>query len=162
MAISSDQFREVMGRFTTGVAIVTTRLGNEVRGMTVNSFTSISLEPPLVLLRADLSSDTNGLVEKSGIFAVNILGQGQEALSKQFAEDTTPKGNRFDSVPWYVEATGAPILEGCLAYLDCVVTSYYKAGDHAVWIGEVEKGDIRNDGLPLVFFGSSYRGLKKE
>ncbi len=162
MAINSDQFREVVGRFTTGVAIVTTRLGNEVRGMTVNSFTSLSLEPPLVLFCADLNSDTNGLVEKSGIFAVNILGQGQEALSKRFAEDTSPKGNRFDSVPWYVEATGAPILEGCLAYLDCVVASRYEAGDHVIWIGAVERGDIRNSGLPLVFFGSSYRGLKGE
>ncbi len=115
--LTTDEFRAAMGRFATGVTIVTSRLGEELHGMTANSVTSVSLEPPMVLVCVDRASDSHGLIDGSGVFAVSILGRGQERLASEFAVKEGVGAHRLDEVPHHARVTGAPIIDGSLAYL---------------------------------------------
>ena len=129
MAVSGDAFRDVMSRWATGVTVVTTCHDDELHGMTVNSFSSLTVEPPLVLFCADQSAHTYGLVEASGVFAVNVLSAGQEELSNLFAGRYPERdADRFAGVAYRQAVTGAPILEGSLGYLDCRVVARYPQG----------------------------------
>jgi len=123
--------------------------------MTVNSFSSVSLEPPLVLVSIDLRNAILGHFLTSSHFAVNVLAEDQEELSRRFASASE---NRFHGVDWRPAASGAPLLTGALAYLDCAVTQVMEIGDHSVLIGEVRHAEYR-DGRPLLFYESSYRKL---
>jgi len=151
-----------MGQFATGVTIVTTRLGDHLHGRTANAFTSVSLEPLLVLVCLDKKGDTHDLVQKSGIYAVNILSEEQEELSRLFARKDPDSSHRLDSVPHRYAATGAPIIEGCLAYLDCRVVDAVDAGDHTIFLGKVEEAAVNADGRPLLFFRGRYCRLADE
>ncbi len=161
MAIDALSFRRVMGQFPTGVTIVTTRVGDYVHGSTANAFTSVSLEPPLVLVCLDRKGDTHQLVDRSGIFAVNILGQDQEELSRLFATKGEGHDHSLRRVPHRYGATGAPIIEGALAYLDCVVAHRFPGGDHTIFVGEVKDGAIMREAPPLVFFRGRYARLSE-
>ena len=154
--LTKDHFRRVMGQFATGVTVVTTRLGDQVHGLTANAVCSVSLEPLLVLVCVDHSADTHPLLEKSGVFAVNILSEKQEDLSRLFAGPTEEKAGHLEAMGYRTAVTGAPIIEGCLAYLDCRVVAAYPGGDHTIFVGQVEEAEITDDGPPLLFFRGRY------
>ncbi len=138
MAIEKDFFRQVMGRFATGVTVVTTKSQEKLAGLTVNAFCSVSLNPPLVLVCVDLMSATLPVIRESGVFAVNILTDKQEHLSRCFA---TPSWERFECfchADYHVAATGAPIIDDTLAFIDARVVAEYPGGDHVIFIGQVE------------------------
>jgi flavin reductase (DIM6/NTAB) family NADH-FMN oxidoreductase RutF len=157
MPVSGDDFRSALARWGSGVAIVTSAAGGRIHGMTVSAFSSVSLDPPLVLVCADKASNTLGLIHEGQIFAVNILCAGQRDLSNKFASKKD-EHLRFEGVAWRAGLTGAPILEGALAALDCRVVAAHDAGDHVIYVGRVEAVEMSH-GEPLVYFGGAYRGL---
>jgi flavin reductase (DIM6/NTAB) family NADH-FMN oxidoreductase RutF len=121
----------------------------------VNSFSSVSLEPPLVLVSIDLRNAILGHFISSSWFAINILAEHQEHLSRRFS---TASEDRFVDVDWHAGASGTPILDGALAYLECSVVRTFEAGDHTVLIGEVRQAGYR-EGKPLIYFDSGYKSL---
>ena len=159
--LTKDHFRRVMGQLATGVTVVTTRLGNEVHGLTANAVCSVSLEPLLVLVCVDHTADTHPLLEKSGVFAVNILSHEQEDLSRLFAGPTEAKAGRLEALGCRTAVTGAPIIEGCLGYLDCRVVAAYPGGDHTIFVGQVEEAEIGENASPLLFFRGHYTTVRE-
>lgn len=156
MAIDQVQFRQILSRFASGVTVITTRIGERNYGMTVSSFTSLSLEPPLILFCANNNLQTNAAVREAGSFAVHILGDDQEAVSRRFA---TRDIDKFADLPWHLSANNLPIVENCLAVLECRVSKIYSEGDHTIFIGEVLDGAFA-DGEPLLYFHRNYRKLQ--
>lgn len=155
--VTGEAFKAALSRWASGVAIVTARAGDRVHGMTVSAFASVSLEPPLVLVCADKSSNTLGLIEEGGCFAANVLGRGQEALSNRFASKEDEE-RRFEGVAWEEGSTGAPLLPGAVASIDCRVVASHDAGDHVIYVGRVEHVATR-DLEPLLFFRGRYHSL---
>ena len=137
-----------MGAWATGVTIVTARDGDHVHGMTVSDFSGVSLSPPLVLVCADKTSLTHGVIAAGGCFAVNVLAADQENLSNLFAS----KADEFRRF------TGAPLLVGAVATFDCSLVSTHEAGDHDIYVGRVEELSIE-DREPLVYYRGRYDGL---
>jgi flavin reductase (DIM6/NTAB) family NADH-FMN oxidoreductase RutF len=137
MAIEKDFFRQVMGRFTTGVTVVTTCHQGKLGGLTVNAFCSVSLNPPLVLICVDLGSQTLSLIRDSKSFAVNMLTDQQEALSRCFATRSQDRFECFCHTKHHMVATGAPVLDDVLAFIDARVVAEYPGGDHAIFLGQV-------------------------
>ena len=138
MAIEKIFFRQVMGHFATGVTIVTTSSKGVLGGLTVNSFCSVSLDPPLVLVCIDMHSSTLAQFRESGIFAVNMLTEEQEELSRCFATPNKDRFGAFCHAPHYTVATGAPVLTDVLAFVDARIVAEYPGGDHAIFLGQVE------------------------
>lgn len=184
MAIEKDFFRQVMGRFATGVTIVTTEHQGTLGGLTVNAFCSVSLNPPLVLVCIDLNSQAISLIRDSKSFAVNMLTAEQEDLSRCFATHSEDRFARFCHATYHTAATGAPILDGTLAFIDARLVAEYPGGDHAIFLGEVvamgmgehaifaEETDrdistlpapgrngVSDDVLPLLYYKAQYRHL---
>ena len=150
-------YRRTCAQFATGVTVVTTLDGNgHPHGMTVNSFSSVSLDPPLILVSIDLRNAILGHFISSSFFAINILAEHQEDLSRRFSSASE---NRFLNLEWQSGATGAPLLQGVLARFECSVARTFETGDHAILVGEVKRAEYR-EGRPLVFFGSGYRHLQ--
>lgn len=149
------QFRTVLGHFATGITVVTTKDADSLYGLTVNSFTSVSINPPLVLVCVDKKSKTHGHVLNSGVFAVSVLAIGQEGVSKAFSRADT-RQNKLEGVSFAEAKTGAPFIRGCLAYLDCKVVNTYEGGDHTIFLGEVVALGLRNRQSPLVFYAGKY------
>src|SRR6266581_1783967 len=137
MTIEIDFFRQVMGQFTTGVTVVTTRSHEGLAGLTVNSFTSVSLDPPVVLICVDLYSTTLPFIRASGTFAVNILTSEQEALSRCFATTSEERYKHFCHASYNIAATGSPILDGGLAFIDSRIVAEYPGGDHVIFLAQV-------------------------
>lgn len=159
MAHDITFFRRVMGQFTTGVTIVTTRSQEGIAGLTVNSFTSVSLDPLLVLICVDLRSQALPFLRAGGVFAVNILTQEQEALSNCFATSSEERYNYFCQAPYHVAATGAPILTDTMGFIDARVTAEYPGGDHAIFLGKVEAMGYRGYTFFLPHAGSTQSTL---
>jgi flavin reductase (DIM6/NTAB) family NADH-FMN oxidoreductase RutF len=155
--VDADVFKAVLGRWASGVTIVTSAARERIHGMTVSAFSSVSLDPPLVLVCADKTSITNELIAESGVYAAHILSDDQQALSNKFASKKD-EHRRFEDVDWKTMKTGAPILPGCLAVLDCRVTDGHDAGDHIVYVGYVEAAQY-DDEAPLVYYEGAYRDL---
>ena len=156
--MSSERFREALGRWASGVAIVTSRVGERVHGMTVSAFSSVSLDPPLVLVCADKASDTYAVIAEAGFFAVNILSSEQQDLSNRFASKKDDY-RRFVGLETREAVTGAPLLPGCLAHLDCQLVATHDAGDHVIYVGRVEAVEEDAAREPLLHFQSAYRAL---
>lgn len=154
---AATRFRTVLGRFASGVTVITAATADGPVGMTCQSFSSVSLEPPLILFAPAKTSSSWARIRRAGHFAVNILASGQEAVSGQFASRTDDK---YAGISWAPgEAHGDPHLDGCVAYLDCSVSSVHEEGDHYLVIGRVlalTPGEAED---PLLFYRSSYRGL---
>ncbi len=138
MTIEKDFFRQVMGHFATGVTVVTTTNKGEMAGLTVNAFCSVSLNPPLVLVCIDLQSSALGLIREGGTFAVNMLTEQQEELSRCFATQNKDRFEYFCHAAHYTVATGAPVLADVLAFVDARVVAEYPGGDHIIFLGQVE------------------------
>lgn len=152
-AFDSSRFRHVLGHFATGVAVITATGPSGPVGMVVSSFTSVSLEPPLVAFLPDRSSTSWPKIRAAGTFCVNILSAGQEDLCAQFAR----KGiNKFAGVSWRPASSGAPILDGGMAWIDCELTQTFESGDHYIAIGRVLQLEAAEYGVPLVFFQGGY------
>jgi 3-hydroxy-9,10-secoandrosta-1,3,5(10)-triene-9,17-dione monooxygenase reductase component len=152
--LSADTFRHVLGHYPTGVAVITARTPDGPIGMAMNSFTSLSMHPPLVLFCPAKSSTTWPLLREVGTVAINILSAGQQAVSRAFAART---GDRFASIHWSPGDNGAPLLDDALGWLECTVQDEYPAGDHTVVIAEIDLMRV-HDAIadPLVFFRGSY------
>ena len=157
MAISPSVFRDALGRWATGVTIVTSRAGERVQGMTVSAFSSVSLEPPLVLVCADRTAVTHGIIRDSGVFSVSVLARGQEQLSNRFASKQD-EHRRFEGLTCKDGSTGCPRIPGALAWLDCRVAQAVDAGDHVVYVAEVVDAALRDE-APLLYFRGRYAEL---
>jgi flavin reductase (DIM6/NTAB) family NADH-FMN oxidoreductase RutF len=138
MTIQKEFFRQVMGQFATGVTVVATASDAGLSGLTVNSFTSVSLNPPLVLVCIDLTSQTLPFLRASGHYAVSFLTNEQEDLSRCFATTSAEHYDRFCQASYHIAATGSPILDGALAFVDVRIVAEYPGGDHAIFMGQVE------------------------
>jgi 3-hydroxy-9,10-secoandrosta-1,3,5(10)-triene-9,17-dione monooxygenase reductase component len=153
---AARKFRDVLGRFASGVTVVTTISNDEPVGMTCQSFSSVSLDPPLVLFIPAKSSRSWPLIQRSGRFCVNFLAADQAELSNAMA---SRGADQFGDVKWIPSpVTGSPILEGSLAHVDCTIHTVHEAGDHYVVIGRVV--DLNTDEVdadPLLFFQGKYR-----
>lgn len=157
---SSKEFRSTVGAFATGVTVVTTRGEEHAYGMTANAFSSVSLDPPLILVCVISPSEGAEHISRNGVFAVNILTIEQEPMSRYFASRERPRGrDAFREVPHRFAASGSPILEGSAAFLDCRLHTTHEAGDHVIFIGEVLELEVRNSHEPLLFHGGGYRLL---
>jgi flavin reductase (DIM6/NTAB) family NADH-FMN oxidoreductase RutF len=152
-SIDEARFRQVLGRFATGVTVVTGLVGSEPVGLAVNSFTSVSLEPALVAFCVARRSRTWPGLRSVGTFCVNILADDQEALSRAFAGRPP---DRFLGVGWRPGRSGAPILAGVLAWIECTVEAEHEAGDHVIVVGRVQDLDVGHEGRPLVFYRGGY------
>jgi flavin reductase (DIM6/NTAB) family NADH-FMN oxidoreductase RutF len=157
---TSADFRSALGAFATGVTVITTTGEEHSYGMTANAFSSVSLDPPLVLVCTKIGAEGSRHIESNGCFAVNILGAHQEPLSRYFASKDRPRGrDAFKQVPHERGPTGSPILEGVAAFLDCRLDESHTAGDHKIFIGEVLWLGVDPDVPPLLFHGGAYRVL---
>ncbi|MEN8183033.1 MAG: flavin reductase family protein [Myxococcota bacterium] len=157
--MSPDRFRRALGCWATGVTIVTSRAAGRVHGMTVSAFASVSLDPPLVLVCADKTSDTYAVIAEAGAFAVNVLAEGQEKLSDRFASKKD-EHRRFEGLETRKALTGAPLLPGALVGLDCRLVATHEAGDHVIYVGQVEAIEDASESEPLIHFRGGYRGLR--
>jgi flavin reductase (DIM6/NTAB) family NADH-FMN oxidoreductase RutF len=157
MPVEPEIFRRVLGSWATGVTIVTSRHREHVHGMTVSAFCSVSLDPMLVLVCADKTSNTQALIERSQVFSVSLLAAGQEELSNRFASKKE-EHRRFEGLACETGVTGCPRIPGALGYLDCRVVQAVDAGDHIVYIGSVEAAEVADSG-PLVYFRARYHSL---
>ena len=156
MPIERNELRRVMGHFATGVTIITTVSKDGVPfGLTANAFTSVSLDPPLLLISVDKKAESFPHFEESKVFTVNILGDEQESLSRKFA---VSGGDKFQGVAYRMGANGVAILEGTLAYLECKLYAVYDGGDHTLFLGEIEQAETR-EVKPLIFYRGGYRSL---
>jgi flavin reductase (DIM6/NTAB) family NADH-FMN oxidoreductase RutF len=158
---ASQDFRGALGAFATGVTIVTTRGEEHPYGMTANAFSSVSLDPPLILVCVKAFSEGGEEIRENGVFAVNILAAEQEPLSRYFASKDRPRGrDAFGDIAHRTAASGSPVLDGAVGYLDCALNASHEAGDHVIFIGEVLALDYSHEVAPLLFHGGGYRFLK--
>jgi flavin reductase (DIM6/NTAB) family NADH-FMN oxidoreductase RutF len=158
VSLDPDEFRSVLGRFATGVTVVTARDTSAVdHGLTVNAFTSLSLEPPLILVCIDREASLHPAMSACSHFAVNILSSKQEALARRFA---APETDRFEGVGFTRGLCGAPILDDVLAYLECRTAQAIPGGDHTIFIGEVEHAETRTI-APLLYYRGGYAQIER-
>lgn len=161
-AVAADELRESMRFWATGVTIVSARHNEIQHGMTVTSFTSLSLEPPLVMVSLEKTTRTHGLVDLSGAFGVSILREDQQPISNRFAGLATELTNRFAGLQTFTLESGSPLLTDALAWLDCRVTERHAAGTHTIFFGEVIAARSSEGGPPLLYFNRNYRMLNEE
>jgi flavin reductase (DIM6/NTAB) family NADH-FMN oxidoreductase RutF len=151
-------FRKVMGHFVTGVTVVTALDGERPQGITVNALSSVSLDPPLVMVALDRGRFITPTVRAAGRYAVNILGEAQQGLSDCFAgAEVEPGRDEFCGAAWHPGETGLPLLDGAIATLECTVVETFHAGDHDLFIGRVDA--LRNDEhhpQPLLYYRRRY------
>ncbi len=157
-SVGPDAFRALCRLWPTGVSVVTTRdSAGRAYGMTMNSVTSVSLEPPLLLICITNGSDALEAMCESGVFCINILTSAQENLSRRFA---LPSADKFDGIAVHDGRLGAPVVDGALAALECRVEQVYPGGDHKIVVGELMHGVCHNDGAaPLIYFKGQYDAL---
>lgn len=164
MAIEAAAFRKVLGQFASGVTVVTTVHEGMLTGMTASSFTSVSLDPPLILFCADKRARSGASIGAAGLFAVNILGEDQRELSDLFAGRGTDeeRADKLAQIGRRAE-TGAPILDPALGWLDCRVDQAIDAGDHIIYVGLVVASGARDDDhAPLLYWRGGYQRLDEE
>ncbi|MDH4145928.1 MAG: flavin reductase family protein [Acidimicrobiia bacterium] len=153
-ATDSAHFRKVLGAFPTGVTVVTAVDDGKPVGMAIGSFTSVSLDPPLVAFLPTKASSTWASIERAGSFCVNVMADDQGALCAQFASRMDDK---FEGVDWEpTDDTGAPRLANCIAWMDCTTDAVHDAGDHVIVVGRVEAMDVDREAPPLLFFKGQY------
>jgi flavin reductase (DIM6/NTAB) family NADH-FMN oxidoreductase RutF len=154
--VDADQFRQLLGRFATGVTVVTARSASGAPlGMTASSLASVSLDPPLVLVAVDRRNDMHDALKTAPHFAINILTADQEILSRRFAS-TDP--NRFDGVGYREGRNGLPLLNDVVAHIECAMHGAVPGGDHTVYFGLVTGGDV-TEARPLIYYRSGYGSL---
>ena len=160
MAIESGDFRKVLGKYPTGVTLVSSKDDQGPFAMVIGSFGSVSLDPPLVQFMPAKESGTWSRIKKTGRYCVNVLGEQQLDLSNSFFnKDKDP----FEAINWSESTLGSPIIEGCVAWIDCLIGDVHEAGDHYIVIGEVQGiGATEKDEGPLLFLGGAYGSFNKD
>jgi flavin reductase (DIM6/NTAB) family NADH-FMN oxidoreductase RutF len=162
-AFTSIDFRNTVGSFATGVTVITTRGHDHLYGMTANAFSSVSLDPPLVLVCVIRDTEGSRNIASNGIFAVNVLGEPQEPISRYFSGRERPRGlEAFKDIPHREAVTGAPVIDGAAAFLDCRLAATHDAGDHHIFVGEVVALGHDPEVRPLLFHGGRYRFVTDE
>ena len=157
MPLDQDAFRAVLGRFASGVTIVTVRGANgRDYGMTVSAFSSVSLEPPLVMVCIGEDASLKPMIAEATHYGVSILASDQEPLSRRFAAH----GERFDGVGFSRGDSGMALIDGALAFMECRIVARHRAGDHTVVIGEVEAASVA-DQRPLLYYRGGYAQLER-
>ena len=154
--------REAMRQWVTGVTVVSSIYAGMRHGMTVSSFTSISLDPPLVLVSLAKDARTRELIEQSNVFGVTLLNQAQYEISDRFAGRTTENQDRFAGLETFSLHSGTPFLSGGLSFLDCTVIGSQDIGDHTLFIGEVVALQVTQEDDPLIYYNRSYRRLMRD
>ena len=155
MAIDQDEFRRVLGHFASGVTVVTISHEDVLYGITVSSFASLSLSPPLVLICIDQRVTSHAALQGAGSFAVNILVEDGERLSRHFA---SREPDKFKGIAYHMGLTGAPLLDDALALIECRIVGQAPGGDHTIFIGEVVAASTSH-GKPLIYYRSGYHQL---
>ncbi|MBC5816464.1 MAG: flavin reductase family protein [Candidatus Eremiobacteraeota bacterium] len=153
MSLNPETFKNAMRRFATGVTVVTSLKDGEPRGVTVSAFASVSLEPPSVLICINREARSYLFISSSKIFCVNVLSADQEHLARRFSGKLRDK--QFEGVDYFVDQTGAAVLNGSLAHLDCEVTAEHHVASHSIFIGKVLSVATRS-GSPLGYFGGDF------
>lgn len=157
MAFDSKEQRRIFGRFATGVTVISTLAGNETWGMTANAVTSLSLDPPLILVAVVRNTSTDAYLRVSRVFAVNILASDQRDLSTRFSG---PGPRDFSDLNVKTAVTGCPILLDAIGWVDCRVIDILPGGDHDIYLGEILAGDtLGQDKKPLLFYSGKYSQL---
>ena len=157
----AQTFRQAWGKFATGVSVVTTvRPDGEIHGMTANGINSVSLEPPLALVCAGHTTSSHPLIREAGRFAINILSEVQRPIAEYYARPTADKTGDVETSFTRTER-GAALIDGCIARMDCRVIAEHDAGDHTVFIGQVEEIDT-GEGRPLLFYEGKFARLPDE
>jgi flavin reductase (DIM6/NTAB) family NADH-FMN oxidoreductase RutF len=157
-----EAVRQAMRQWTTGVTVVTSCHNGYQHGMTVSSFTSVSLDPPILLISLQQDSRTHLLIKQSGIFGVTILADNQQGISERFAGQTPDDEDRFTGLETFSMITGSPFLMGGLAYLDCIVDKSLVIGMHTLFFGKVIASRFASEGRPLVYHDRHYHFIREE
>lgn len=158
MTVSAEDFKKAMQLWASGVTVVTTQSEKfGAQGMTVTAFSSVSVDPPQILVCINDAADTGEGIEESQCFAVNVLASDQQDVSNQFAGGSSQQ-QRFENTPWQADITGAPLLTSSILSLDCKVVEKVRAGTHWIIIGEVQNAIYRS-GEPLLYYRGAYRTL---
>jgi flavin reductase len=158
--IDQEAFKQAMRGWASGVTVVTSRSGERTHGMTVSAFSSVSADPPLVLVCVNQASTTHSVIEEGGIFAVNILAEHQQEISNLFASSKY-EDSRLERVEWSEGETGAPLIDEALASLECKVRSAHREGSHTIYIGQVEAVHL-DDATPLLYYRGGYRSIHND
>jgi flavin reductase (DIM6/NTAB) family NADH-FMN oxidoreductase RutF len=153
------EFRGVIGHLATGVTVITTAAGDRLHGMTANAVSSLSLDPVMVLICIDKSTHTHRVLDEGGVFVVNILGEHQEDVSRVFAKKAEPETGTLRGQGFRRGETGAPILDDCLAFLECRVANVVDGGDHSIFLGSVVSEGVVEEMRPLLFYRGNYHRL---
>jgi flavin reductase (DIM6/NTAB) family NADH-FMN oxidoreductase RutF len=162
MTIEAALFKDALSRFASGVTVVTTVVDGVPHGLTVSAFSSVSAAPPRVLICLNNSTDSKPLIDRSGAFAVHILGSAHAVLGPRFAKLVPGLGDPFEGLSHRVESTGCPILVDCLAWLDCQVESRIAVGDNTIFIGSVQAAGtygVAAEAEPLLYYRRAWRML---
>ncbi|MBM7599221.1 3-hydroxy-9,10-secoandrosta-1,3,5(10)-triene-9,17-dione monooxygenase reductase component [Virgibacillus halotolerans] len=154
--MNPKEFRNTMGNFATGVTVITTSKGEELIGMTANSFSSLSVDPPLILVCIDKKSTSMRAFSRDHPFAVNILQEEQEEACSGFAKKG---GNKFERASYYLSETGVPVLENNMATIECTVYDILEGGDHYIITGYVQNVSYNNEKKPLLFFRGKFGSI---
>ena len=158
MSINKDEFRHALGRFASGVTVITTKDNSgRLHGITVSAFSSVSLNPPLILVCIEKKAGSHQAFEESDFFNVNILEESQQHFSDHFASHLPDK---FSGVEYFETEKGLPFLKDALVHLECKLIYAHAGGDHTIFVGEIEKSAV-SDGNPLIYFHGNYRKLNK-
>ena len=154
MAVDNDLFKELMRRFAAGVTLVTFNENDKFGGLTVSSFCSLSMNPPLVLICIDRKIVSHESLKNSDTFGINICNSNQGKLAWDFANSNVDKNELIKSLPHTLTDLGTPLLEDCLTSIECKITERHEGGDHTIFIGQVENGNFDENSKPLIYYGS--------
>lgn len=158
--VNGEQLRVMMRRVASPVVVVTTASSGEIRGMTVGSFTSVSLDPPLVCFNVGKEARMQALLEEADYFSVHVLRSSQDDLSNHFARPDLSANEQFGAVTFDKSENGIPVIQGTLGVLHCSIYGSFPAGDHSVVIGKVEEIDMEEEGDPLIYFDREYTTVR--
>lgn len=156
MPVHSDSFKNTLGRFASGVTVVTAADGDKLAGLTVSAFSSVSLDPPYILVCISKESSAIPVLSASKAFAVNLLSDEQVAVSNRFASH---KSDKFSEASYHMANQNIPVLDHCLGYLVCTLVKEIEAGDHYIYIGQVEEADVDETKRPLLYYHGHYELL---
>ncbi|HHY54658.1 MAG TPA: flavin reductase family protein [Chloroflexi bacterium] len=162
MSIAVQSFKDALAHWASGVTVVTTHVDGRPVGITASSLTSVSLDPPQILICVARKLFTHQAIEQSGVFAVNILGTDHLEWGMRFAGMIPELSDRFAGIATHTAVTGAPILSDVLGWLDCRVRHAYDGGDHTIFVGEVMAAGSTEERSPLLYFNRSWRQLDAE
>ncbi|MFQ5650750.1 MAG: flavin reductase family protein [bacterium] len=159
MPLSPELFKHLLGRFATGVTVVTAKHDNGMHGLTVSAFSSVSLRPPLILICVDNRGTSHQVISEGDAFVVNILSEQQTDLAYRFANPKLSGEARFENLTYHASEQGIPILADTLAYLECRTVQSIDAGDHTIFVAEVQNGSFAEEKSPMVYYRGEFHTL---